>query len=198
MWCVACFSAEQRSSGKCRECFSRASVCHHCGQNEADLSNNFKCSESKCAAVFSFCLRCRPYFDGNAQLQCKQCWHASGDLCIGCSSQAQNNLDKFRYCKRCIADTFCPECSLPPAAVLNVPKCRACGKLALLCGNMSRWKGGRAGCVPHISEPCPARASFALSGMLPTNSCGGRARVLIAPATSALARNAASMSQTTR
>ena len=60
MWCVACFSAEQRSSGKCRECFSRACVCHHCEQIEADVSNNYKRSESKCAAVFSCCLRCRP------------------------------------------------------------------------------------------------------------------------------------------
>ena len=64
--------------------------------------------------------------------------------------------------------------------------------------NMSLWKVGRAGCVQHISEHCLRGANFALSGMMPTNSCGGRARVLIAAATSALARNAASMSQTTR
>ena len=37
----------------------------------------------------------------------KSCWHASGDVCIGCSSaRAERHLDKFRFCRRCIDGKF--------------------------------------------------------------------------------------------
>ena len=70
---------------------------------------------------------------------------------MGCSGRVRHHLGKFRYCKRCIVDTFCPECSLPPAAVLDVPKCRACDKLALWCGKHVSLEGRQSGlCATHF------------------------------------------------
>ena len=80
MWCTDCFSTQQLASGKCRACFSHIVKCHHCNKQDVDLSKPFSCSESDCASVFYMCATCLPYFQGREKVQCKSCWHASGDL----------------------------------------------------------------------------------------------------------------------
>ena len=132
------------------------------------MGKEFKCSESSCAMVFSLCVGCFPYFRGRGQLQCKSCWHACGDLCIGCSSQkGQHNLAKFRFCKKCIDGTFCRECSLPPSH-MSVRMCRACDRLALWCEKHVSAVALQSGlCAKHFSnlsdscQYCPAKSEDA-------------------------------------
>ena len=154
MWCTDCFSTQQLASGKCRACFSHIVKCHHCNKQDVDLSKPFRCSESDCASVFYMCATCLPYFQGRENVQCKSCWHASGDLCMGCSGQkAQRNLNKFRFCKLCIEATFCAECCRPPPAGVLVPKCLACHRSSLWCEQHASQQERASGlCAVHVNK----------------------------------------------
>ena len=152
MWCTECFSTAQLASGKCLQCFSYK--CHHCNKHDVDLNTTFRCSESGCASAFNMCATCLPYFQGREKVQCKSCWHASGDLCMGCSRQkARRHLDKFRFCKLCIDATFCAECFRPPPAGVLVPKCLACDRSALWCEQHSSQEERASGlCAIHVNK----------------------------------------------
>ena len=132
MWCAACFTEDQRASGKCFQCFKR---CHHCGRADVEMQKGYKCTGKDCGLAFFVCVVCYPSFGCRDDLVCKNCWYARGEVCISCSgNKAQHDLNKFRFCWRCRQQTVCQDCSLPPPAhLLPLPQCRTCGKPTFWC-----------------------------------------------------------------
>ena len=71
MWCLSCFSEQQRASGKCFQCFQ--CTCEHCGKDDVEMGKEYKCSEKECGAKFSLCVVCYASFGGKESLQYKSC-----------------------------------------------------------------------------------------------------------------------------
>ena len=129
--CVSCGRCKGRAHlnkfRRCAKCFKQSReeycfTCHHCNvTDDTDTEGisakrsfiKYSCGAAGCETVFYLCRDCVYWFGIAADkffgmLECKRCWHKSGDLCIYFGDRkAPRNRDAFRYCKQCIANTFC-------------------------------------------------------------------------------------------
>ena len=85
--CASCFTEEERSTGLCSTCLTPR--CDHCESkdNSKHKMLEFTCSEASCGRPFRICVWCYPQFRDVGKLQCKACWHRTGDVCVDCGSR---------------------------------------------------------------------------------------------------------------
>jgi len=154
LWCASCCSESERASAKCRACFAKVFICHHCERKEFECAGSYHCSVEECLAAFQLCLACSPLTLGRSRLQCKSCWYSCGKLCIfACGSKGQHGIDMMRTCKQCIYCLFCKKCHMPPTNLVHRQKCHACDRLAMWCGkHFSELQLSSGCCEAHFID----------------------------------------------
>ena len=113
----SCFTEEERSASLCSTCLTQ---CNHCRSEDNMIKETFTCCEGSCGRSFRICVWCWPHLCTSEsavsveKLQCKACWHRTGDLCVSCGRcKGQAHLNKFRRCANCCKQSsweYCQAC----------------------------------------------------------------------------------------